>query len=260
MRPDRSASVTIEADVDVIDRWVAVAESIPIKAVGAFLRLGNKYEIEVLRAEALKRLFFEFPWDILAFNQVYDTDARGTLIQDDDWTWIDAANLAREQNVLSVLPIALYWCCREWSVAQLEEGQRRPDGTIATLSPVNERACFRAYSELLKLKENTWAWALATKTAHGCENQVCSMERVQAMRDHLFPTSVSGCLQRWKERYTKGLCLSCTTTANKLQNQGQKETWNALPSAFGLPSWEELVKDRGTLSYSLYPLLYRPLC
>lgn len=155
------------------------------------------------------------------------------------------ANLAREHNLLSVLPTAFYWCCREWSVAELEEGQRREDGTTSTLSPVNERACFRAYFELSKLKERTWAWTLATKSADGCENKKgCSTERAQTMCFHLHPPSVGGCLQEWEERFTKGLCLSCTAVAKKLQNQGQEQAWDALPSAFGLPNWEELIKDR----------------
>ncbi|KZP23547.1 hypothetical protein FIBSPDRAFT_952058 [Athelia psychrophila] len=147
---DTSADLAFVLEAIFLRKWVATGEPMPIEVVAAFLRLGNKYEIEALRAEAPKRLLFEFPSERAILDEhIYPVDRRGTMIELADWTFINVTNLAREQNLLSVLPLALYSCCRMWNAPDLEQGQRRADNSLATLSPVNEHACFRAYCQRL---------------------------------------------------------------------------------------------------------------
>lgn len=230
-------------------RWVAPGERIPLEVAAAFLRLGNKYEIETLRTEALKRLYFEFPSNLAGLDTVIYGDGKGTMIERAGWMYIDAANLAREQNLLSALPIALYWCCR-WKLSVLEQGQRRPDGTISTLSPVNERACFLAYSELLELKEQkTFLWALPTSPGFdSCRSpNECRAARNKLAASVLFPTSATLCFGIWKDEYKTGQCNLCIPVARRMHKDGRQQLWDALPGVFGLPDWEELRKERGTL-------------
>ncbi|KZP23541.1 hypothetical protein FIBSPDRAFT_458323 [Athelia psychrophila] len=162
------------------------------------------------------------------------------------WTCIDVANMAREHDVLSILPIALYWCCTGRSVAELEEGQRRTDGTISALSPVNERACFRALFALWTLKEqNTYSWVISPKSAYpACRNTECSIARDNLLRTILFPAAVYGCFTAWNDRWGTGQCNSCIDVARQRHEEGRQKAWDALPGVFGLPGWEELTKER----------------
>ena len=81
------------------------------------LRLGSKYDFEHLREEALFRLCAEFPttlrgWDKSRRSCKYITERPGLLF--------DVINLALEQGLVSILPMA-YLCCIE-------------NGTIVSLS------------------------------------------------------------------------------------------------------------------------------
>ncbi|KAF7984459.1 hypothetical protein HWV62_14556 [Athelia sp. TMB] len=51
-----------------------LGKPLPIGVVAAFLRLGMKYDIDALRKEALRRLYYEFPVDF------------DTFLATDDWT------------------------------------------------------------------------------------------------------------------------------------------------------------------------------
>lgn len=48
-----------------------MGEPLPIVAVAALLRLGTKYDIEVLRTEAVKRLVYEFPTSLQDYDGYY---------------------------------------------------------------------------------------------------------------------------------------------------------------------------------------------
>lgn len=88
---------------------MANGDALPFTVVAAFLpRLGNKYDIEVLRADALKRLFYEMPSDFEAYSV---RPAWSMIRKDATRTKFEMANLAREQNLLSALPTAWYQCC-----------------------------------------------------------------------------------------------------------------------------------------------------
>lgn len=77
--------------------------------VAAFLRLGRKYDFEVLRIEALRRIFYEAPATLEEFDK-RDSECR-ILYRGVPAFWLDMLNLAREQDLQSVLPLALYMCC-----------------------------------------------------------------------------------------------------------------------------------------------------
>ena len=71
------------------------------------LRLGSKYDFEMLRNEALFRLRAEFPttlegWDELPGGYTYIERRPGLLA--------DIVNLSLEQGLLSILPHAYFWC------------------------------------------------------------------------------------------------------------------------------------------------------
>lgn len=245
----------------IVLRWVGVGQPIPMEVVVAFLRLGNKYEIETIRDEAHRRLFHEFPSDLASFDELVHT---GTMINNHDQRGsFDAANLAREQNLLSVLPIALFWCCQNFRTTEMKEGQRRADGTISTLSPTNERACFGAHFDLLKLKEQcTFSWLFSPQSPYPiCSYKnggTCPAARSKIKEDVFFPIVVAGCINRWINEHKQGLCHGCGATAKRLHEEGRQKSWDALPNVFGLPGWEELLKERSTPAWYVSKLRLAP--
>ncbi|KZP06792.1 hypothetical protein FIBSPDRAFT_841794 [Athelia psychrophila] len=244
---DTAADVSIVLETLFLRR--CSGEPLPLEVVAVFLRLGSKYEIETLRAEALKLLFFEFPSDLAGFDKILYGGYRGTMIQFEvDWKFIDFTNLAREHDILSILPIALYWCCRRWPAADLEQGQRRTDNTISTLHPVNERACFRAYLEIVKLKQITFDWAICPQSHYpACTSRDrCSSAHDQLLRAIFIPVAVKGWIDAWKDAYEEGQYKTCILVAKQLHDGERKRAWDALPAAFSLPAWEELNKERST--------------
>lgn len=77
-----------------------------MSVVTAFIRLGRKYEIDVLYNEGLTRLTYECPPTFAAFNDMND----GSMIT--DGLTFEFINLARDLNLPALLPVAYYsWCC-----------------------------------------------------------------------------------------------------------------------------------------------------
>lgn len=218
-----------------------------ITVVAAFLRIGTKYEIEILRTEGIKRLFYEYPSNM---SDYYGIDA-WSRIDNSDWVDIDAANLAREQNLLSSLPAALYLICSGYDAEGLITGIERNDGTIAKISPTGLITCLAARESLAKLqKQTTFAWADSPASIYSsCKTpQKCVESRTQIMLGlFLPPASICG-LDHWRYGSTghlvKGMCTRCIKVAEKLHIDGRTDFWNALPGIFGLPEWDELNKER----------------
>lgn len=210
-----------------------------INVVASFLRLGNKYEIEILRASALKRLFHDYPTRIEGVCPV----KRKRMIFGTKWLDIDVANLAREQNLLSLLPIALYYCCEIHSGKDLVNGIPRNDGTRAKLLRCDETTCLISLQPLIQLQaETTWAWLYLPADAYfNCEtirsNGRCRQIR-QAIRDAIFPScSLRGVISWDRQSDGAKMCDKCNEKARVIHDDGRIKFWNALPGIFGLPEW-----------------------
>ncbi|KAF7974976.1 hypothetical protein HWV62_10719 [Athelia sp. TMB] len=175
---DTAADVTIVLDAIYRRRYAAPSEALPISVVAAFLRLGRKYDIETLRADALKRLFYEIPSDFDSFqarktsSMIFDTDK--------PCGEIDMLNLVKEQNLLSALPLARYRCCRSLTPENLFKPCRSGDGTDRILDAQEAIACTAAYVPLMRLQaETALSWILAPPSKFsGCQSTaVCSAAR-----------------------------------------------------------------------------------
>jgi len=77
----------------------------PFDVVAAFLRLGSKYFIEGLRLDALNRLNYEYPINFQPMGR-----NSTLLLKCYQGISFDVINLARQNNILSILPAAFYDC------------------------------------------------------------------------------------------------------------------------------------------------------
>lgn len=216
--------------------------------VGSFLRMGSKYDIEVLRKEALERLFYENPSTL----EELDNIEPWSFIAESHTATLDIASLAREQGLHSILPIALYWCCCNHMPKELLVGLQRADGTIAAMPPDNLTACLAASVSLSHAQsQTTLAWMNQPQPYYpSCKSPIqCAGIRNQAIREVYVPyLSVVG-LKTWDSflewmDLQDNLCKPCTKIAEKIHEEGRAKFWDGLPRVFDLPGWDELRKDR----------------
>lgn len=221
-----------------------------MEIVVAFLRLGRKYEIKLLHADALKRLHYEFPSTLQAYGE-HCCNGSMITIKSLARFLIAGANLAREQSVLLALPIALYicCCCYPYDVRELVEGIDDGASSIIKLSADNLVSCLGARSFLSTTQaETTLRWA----NSHGSIYSACKVpSKCNAIRKDILlktflPRPQFVGLRSWNTMQSTMLdtiCDTCKAVAEPLHNAGRVEFWDALPGIFGLPAWEELMKE-----------------
>lgn len=231
-------------------RRSAVGKPLKIEIVAAFLRLGKKYEIELLHADALERLHYELPSTLQAY------DKRGIMgsmitVHSVERFLIEVANLLREQSVLLALPAALYMCCRryQYNARDLIEGTHDGVSSTIQLSTDNLLACLGARTLLSTTQaETTLLWANSHEpTYSACKSPSrCATIRKDVLLRTFLPRPQFLGHYSWKrtqDLMPGKMCNICKAIAKPLHNAGRIEFWDALPGIFGLPKWEELMKE-----------------
>lgn len=221
-------------------------QAVPFKVVAAFVRLGRKYDIDVVLDDGLRRLHQEFPATLESYDNLeLDTETGWTLIKYARGIEIDVVNLAHEQNLLSVLPLAFLSLRR----GHVVESGANDDGYIVTLPLVDQRTWLIYTSALPELlAKTTYAWVKAPHSDYhqSCTNpEDCDFSRSEFARRSLFPLSEPfDPIRRWQQEWGGMFCSNCAKRAKRLHSEGRSRFWDALPGAFGLPGWEELRKER----------------
>jgi hypothetical protein len=84
--------------------------ALPLPAIGALIRLGRKYNIENLLDSAVSRLTFENPTTLKEYDALLPEIEKyaTTRIVQYPGIFFDIVSLARENDILSVLPAAYY--------------------------------------------------------------------------------------------------------------------------------------------------------
>src|SRR5882762_622108 len=88
-------------------------------------------------------------------------------------------NLARECNLLSILPAAFYLCCWHASATDIFRGVLLDNGTRCIMSPADQEACITGRFTLLETQANkTWKWLHPTQALVSCHTpEKCRTER-----------------------------------------------------------------------------------
>jgi hypothetical protein len=213
--------------------------------VVAFLRLGTKYNIHDLRKDAIERLEYEFPSSLAHMDdRQFDMI---NLHEEGIYGYVDAVNLARETNLLNILPVALWECINfAGGLDMILAGHERQDGSITRLSGEDQRICLSAWGRIVWLQNNTnYSWG--SREFSGCENHLeCAYRRLWLMADLGVRSAEPGCHSlfcQWDTTWEEHMCIPCAKQAKISHNVGRNYAWDRLPVMFDLPEWDQLVEN-----------------
>ncbi|KIM80651.1 hypothetical protein PILCRDRAFT_822380 [Piloderma croceum F 1598] len=216
-------------------------ESQSFSVVAAFARLGTKYEFRQLRTEAVKRLTFEFPSQ---FNRL---DSGIHIIGANDLVF-RAITLARETNMLFVLPCAMAICCQSYTIRDLLNGVGSPDYPYIVLSTEDQRAYLSGWYDLIHMQaKETFKWLdphMRDTLFPDCVSRArCTKARARVLYSIGMSHPISLCNPFSRFDWEMVMCVNCTIVSKVQHARGRKNIWIDLPSFFGLPGWDELLKE-----------------
>ncbi|TFK32172.1 hypothetical protein BDQ12DRAFT_639139, partial [Crucibulum laeve] len=214
-------------------RYYRESEPQNIQTISSILRLAIKYDIEYLKADAMARLTHEFPSmlaDVL-------TGEFGKCIPRTPGLAFDTIKLARETNLLIVLPYAFHECGRI-SRSEIISGFLSPQDQVLCLSGLI------GFSTAFSV--NAFGWLSETKhPSVSCSDpRNCRNGRllVATKIANTEPGPISFTFAVWRNyvKPPKMFCAGCFAVATEVHNSGQKHVWDLLPSFYGLPDWQTL--------------------
>ncbi|KAF7370412.1 BTB domain-containing protein [Mycena sanguinolenta] len=111
--------------------------TLPLAAIGAFIRLGRKYDFKNVLNLAVARVTAEYPTTL----EKYDAMRQFQTIQAYDGIEFDMVTLLRQNKIFSALPCACYRAVHLETLGNLFEKIPQKDGTCAYLSEADLRTC-----------------------------------------------------------------------------------------------------------------------
>ncbi|KAJ7188666.1 hypothetical protein C8R46DRAFT_979878 [Mycena filopes] len=241
------ACIDVEHLLRVLYDFSFMAQTaIPLPVIAALIRLTRKYDFRTLLDMAVERLTFENPTTLEAYDALLvDGKYSPTRIVPYYGLLFDILTLARENNLLSVLPCAYYRILARYSQIRLLDGILKRDGTVASLAPVDQRRCLLGREKVF-LKQCQPGYTIGWLRCWDGPTEDC-----------LTPSACAGVRSLAIERYmsevgiwalvpdflNKAQCKQCLHHIEASVAAGRKRTWDELPSFFDLLAWDELKND-----------------
>ncbi|KAF9033652.1 hypothetical protein BJ165DRAFT_1357042 [Panaeolus papilionaceus] len=235
----------------IVNLGTVVTPTVPMEfsALSALLRLGEKYDIQHLRDNALLRLRAEFPTSYYCAKSKF-TSSSLTYIKEQPGMTFDVIRLAGAEGVFRVLPWAFY-CLAYGTTYQsaIIRGTPRRDGTMATLSDDDCDIALRGKGALLKMMTNytsQWLFCNSTIESSSCTQRVECVGVFTSIRtaicrkqeeDPICPLLDWDTVSRRFYNGNTQLCSWCKKVAIDRHEDLRRKAWSALPYVFGQSSW-----------------------
>ncbi|KAJ7307063.1 hypothetical protein DFH08DRAFT_1051824 [Mycena albidolilacea] len=220
-------------------------KELPLAVVGAFIRLGRKYDFMDLYDSAVVRLMSRCPTTLEEYDEaMHSPNPHKPTVENYAGLYMDIVALASQNHVLCVLPSAYYRVVRSNSLRRLFDGFQRDDGTTASLHPVNLRRCAIGQQRLLITQfqpRYTLGWI--RKWDFGDCSSTSTPDCRTAREILLAQYWDSAKIEALSRLDTASFCPGCMKHLTECWNAGRRKTWDELPEIFGLPPWSELKKD-----------------
>ncbi|KAJ6512854.1 hypothetical protein C8R45DRAFT_961571 [Mycena sanguinolenta] len=221
-----------------------IQTALPFRVIASHLRLGRKYEFRAVLEIIVARLTYENPTTLEEYDALKTGNSYSpTRIINYQGLLYDTITLAGENNLLSVLPCAYYRALVGSLPANIFDGIPRSDDTIATLSPIHQRACNLGRTAILRAQwdsGNTFGWTEDPAEEIGCtEPAACGNKKYAFFRRHVVRGSLAPfCSVSYVD--SLNLCATCTEVVRGKMTAGRQRMWELLPTFFELPPWKEL--------------------
>lgn len=237
----------------------------PFEVVAAFLRLGTKYDIAHIQAEAMARLTTEYPLyptqldaalhahedpSAVRIYQIAKEESRSKAVG----CAIAAIGLAYETQTLCILPAAYYRLCVMAKLDEILDGCAYSDSAAAVVLPPEHLKCYLRGRDAIveaQIKE-VYPWLdlhNPHNPVHDCSPDLsCREVAMQTYGCILVPirpkiVALESSPPEFLDEAMSVLCRSCRHDAFAAQAVGWRKVWDKLPSYFDLPEWDVLLKD-----------------
>lgn len=240
--------------------------------IAAILRLGKKYEVDHFRDEGLRRLRCDFPSTLNGWDGKYHHLEDECQIRDIRNFYPEIISLAHELGVETILPSAYlnlvqtqsvvrynHWCIDYEANVHLPqedilranlEKQATKSGAKETirvgLPQTAVHACLIGRDKLLCRTQKTFLrWFHTRDVLPGAEcatGSQCRAQRTKVLASLEGMTDFNS-IKAMDEKYIRSdfsICEHCESSIENALEKNRQEIWNALPSMFGLPNWEDL--------------------
>ncbi|KAG2010511.1 hypothetical protein CC2G_013328 [Coprinopsis cinerea AmutBmut pab1-1] len=224
-------------------------ENLLFPIIAAMLRLGHKYKITALRDEGLARIKRAFPSSLELFCKT-DGRTRNCFYLPYDGQFADVMKVMVELGLKKCLP-AMYYaavCDYPTYLTILDQNADLPLAIVQTLALGHARV----YQGMMT---HVFSHLIQGVPVQGCErrgasgsntpelNAICKA-RCSALLENLVgpPLRLDRVLYPWDHEtwYHTNLCGACARFCVSAFTAGRLRFWEALPSYFGLPAWNEL--------------------
>ncbi|CAA7266013.1 unnamed protein product [Cyclocybe aegerita] len=232
-----------------------LSKDIPISRASIMLRLGKKYDISLLRDEALKRLRQDFPVTLMEWDNSYEGHCGPSL----DFSFVspsqavaDVIALGLEEDVSTILPGVFFYYIVKTSLEDIVLGESSLPHDVRMKCIVGRDRLFIHLRGIV----NNWAGLEAFMDLEYCtRGGLCVQKKTQLLREleHVFwgdngmPFSLASIsdLPFPAGQMVKDLCKFCAASVEGCYEEARESIWDALPGFFSLPRWHEL-KDFDT--------------
>ncbi|KAK7001410.1 glutamine amidotransferase type-1 domain-containing protein [Favolaschia claudopus] len=220
------------------------AETTDFLLIAAILRLSTKYNVDFLRRRALAHISSLYPttlqeWDLRKDTAMEVFNARPFAV----------LLLAKETGHQALLPACMYLCADSVDINDILDGLTSIDGKHLELDWPDKRACIRGRQNLLlALRAEVFAFLTGNLTIQNCASpQRCDSSKLRWLQS-LEASLGNGCPGIFSIKFPwnafrKAVCENCYTASHTHSNTQRQLIWDKLPSYFGMPPWEELVKS-----------------
>ncbi|TCD68379.1 hypothetical protein EIP91_010888 [Steccherinum ochraceum] len=203
--------------------------------ISAWLRLGTKYQLDLLRDEAMKKLAQRYP------ETLKDYDAWVTQSNPSDesrWSQergdIIAVNLARKFDLHGLLPAA-FLACSQLSIKRLvvDPEHTGPDyEDLTILSFADLRRCLSGREQLHDFYMSRYHFPPTCRSSASCESTIKVLK--EEAWDELFEEYLQTPLRSFEWAEHTALCSACVRSFSISDLEERERMWGLLKSIFKL--------------------------
>lgn len=238
----------------------------------AILRVTNKYELDVVRAEALHDLEFLFP----TYTSRRPFDRLGELVTSpltnglsskialpNTDSMLEFISVAQTCRAELFLPCIYYWFCVEFPVSRLDV-LSDPEKFAFPLSKRDRERILSGRQKLADIIKSTLDRWYHDQDSWHCGRE-CRDARRQVIQEWIEPHTLSvpylkvnpnltvppvDVFDRFGEDAIPGpialhddnrSCYGCVESTDRYFGEARRETWEILPAIFGMGTWDGLV-------------------